>query len=238
MTRALVAALCIAAVATSAHAEPPGVDPYEAGKRLFVARRYAEALDQFRRALAVAPRPEVLYSMAQAQRMLGDCPGAIETYRAFLAGQPGEPLAEYARANIERCQAERHGVRRAAPAARAAPTPPPSRPAWYRDGAGDALVGAGLVAGVVGAVIWSSGRSAAIAVADAPNYQTFLQRRSAASSAVTEQAIGVAAMVAGSAAIVAGVVHYVRHTGSPRREPALGIALTAGGALLAGRATF
>jgi hypothetical protein len=273
MTRAVVALVCCTAlVAAPARAEPPGVDAYEAGKRLFLARRYAEALDEFRRALAVAPRPEVLYSMAQAQRMLGDCPGAIETYRAFLAGRPGEPLAEYARANIERCEAVLHGAERGGPERggaerggserggserggserggsergglerggpeRGGPERGgPGRP-WYRDGLGDVLVGAGVVAGVAGAVIWRSGRTTARAVAGAPDYQTFLQRRSAAGSALAEQAIGIAAMIAGGAAVVAGVVHYVRDTDPARGELALGIAPTPGGAMLSGRGTF
>lgn len=226
MTRGWVALVCIALAAGTARAEPPRGDHYEAGKRLFLAKRYAEALDEFRRALALAPRPEVLYSIAQAQRLLGDCPSAIETYRAFLAGRPGEPLADYARANIERCEAEPRN-----------PSVAPDLP-WYRDGVGDALVGGGLVAGVVGTVVWHSGRSTASAVASASDYRTFLQRQSTASSALTEQRIGVAAMLVGGAAVVAGVIHYIHHTSAARREPALGIAVTAGGAILAGSGTF
>jgi tetratricopeptide (TPR) repeat protein len=248
--RALVAAVCMALVSGAARADPPRVDHYEMGKRLFLARRYAEALEEFRRALAIAPRPEVLYSMAQAQRMLGDCPGAVETYRAFLAGRPGEPLAEYARANIERCEAERHGPE--AGGAERGPEgsgPEPGGPergpersgpgrAWYRDGVGDVLVGTGVVAGVVGAVIWRSGRSSASAVASAPDYQTFLQRRSAAGSALAKQEIGIAAMLVGGAAVVAGVIHYVRAAGPAPHEIALGVAPTAGGAVLSGLGTF
>jgi tetratricopeptide (TPR) repeat protein len=230
VTRAVVAVACIALAAAAARAEPPTVDHYETGKRLFTAKRYAEALDEFRRALALAPRPEVLYAIAQAQRMVGDCPGAVQTYRAFLAGQPGEPLDEYARANIQRCEADRRSSR--------GDGDPGPDPAWYRDGVGDALAGGGLVAGVIGAVIWRSGRSTADAVANAPDYQTFVQRQSAAASALTEQRVGIAAMVVGGAALVAGVVHYVRHAHPAPREPALSVAPTAGGAMLAGHGTF
>lgn len=226
MTRGWVALMGIALAAATARAEPPRVDHYEAGKRLFLAKRYGEALDEFRRALALAPRPEVLYSIAQAQRLLGDCPSAIETYRAFLAGRPGEPLADYARANIERCEAEPHNP------------PVVPDPAWYRDGVGDVLVAGGLVAGVVGVVVWHSGRSTASAVGSAPDYQAFLERQSAARSSLNEQRLGVAAMLAGGTAVVAGVIHYIRHSSAARREPALGITLTAGGAMLAGGGTF
>jgi hypothetical protein len=276
MKYALVAVACTAVLAGAARAEPPRVDHYEMGKRLFVAKRYAEALEEFRRALAVAPRPEVLYSMAQAQRMLGDCPGAVETYRAFLAGQPGEPLAEYARANIDRCEAARQGPQRSGPVAGSpvagspvggsvagsavagsavagsavagsaaagspvggSPVDTAPRRAWYRDGVGDVLVGTGVVAGVVGAVIWRSGRSTASAVADAPDYQDFVQRRSAAGSALAEQEIGIAVMLAGGAAVVGGVLHYLHDAGPASHELALGVAPTAGGAVLSGLGTF
>src|SRR3954462_10260583 len=99
MTRLVAAALvAIALIVTSVtgHAAPR-VDHYEAGKRLFARQHYAEALEQFRRELSIAPRPEVLYSIAQTQRLLGDCASAITTSRAFLAGQQDEPFADYAR---------------------------------------------------------------------------------------------------------------------------------------------
>jgi tetratricopeptide (TPR) repeat protein len=212
-----------ASMARAAPDRPRAVDHYQVGKRLFEQKRYAEALEEFRQALSLTPRPEVLYSMAQTQRLLGDCASAIGTYRAFLAARPGEPLAEYARANIERCEHEAGSAR---------------DPAWYRDVVGDLLVGGGLVAGVTGAVVWRSGRADAMDLARAPDYQTFLARQSAASSALTEQRVGIAAMIVGGVAVVGGVVHYVHQARSSRRESSLGIALTAGGAIITGRGTF
>jgi tetratricopeptide (TPR) repeat protein len=235
MIRPVTASLIAAALVTSAitaQAAPrsaPAVDPvdhYDAGKRLFARKQYAEALDEFRRAMSLAPRPEVLYSLAQTQRLLGDCASAIETYRAFLAGQPEEPFAEYARLNIDRC--ERHGN----------PPPEPVEAApWYRDVAGDALVGGGMVAGVIGTLVWRSGRAAANRLSDAPDYQSFVERRAAASSATTKQWIGGAAMIAGGAALIGGVIHYVRH-GQPSHRASFGVAVGAGGALVIGQAAF
>ena len=236
MTRSLAAALLAASLLAASlpvHAAPRSpaataqIDHYEVGKRLFARKHYAEALEAFRRALSVAPRPEVLYSMAQTQRLLGDCASAIETYRAFLAGQPEEPFAQYARLNIERC--EQRGN---------APPEPIEAVAWYRDVAGDALLGGGVVAGVIGALVWRSGRTAANRLADAPDYQSFLDRRSAASSAVTKQWIGGAAMITGGAAMIGGLVHYVYHGRASRRAVSLGIADVSGGAMITGRAAF
>ena len=236
MTRA-VFALAIAAwgAASVAHAapNPPAVDHYQVGKRLFEQKRYAQALDEFRQALSLAPRPEVLYSMAQTQRLLGDCASAIDTYRAFLASRPGEPLAEYARANIERCEREVSAARGSSPALR-----PDPNAAWYRDIVGDLLVGGGVAVGAAGAVVWRSGHAAAVKLGAAPDYQTFLARRAAASSALVEQRVGITAMIAGGAAVIAGVAHYVHHARASRRESSLGVALGPYGALLVGRGTF
>jgi len=177
--------------------------------------------------MSIAPRPEVLYSMAQAQRLIGDCTSAVSSYRAFLAGQPEEPFAEYARLNIERCE-QRGGA-----AANHA-----DREAWYRSTAGDALVVGGLAAGVIGTVVWRSGRNAADRLADAPDYASFLERRSAASSAVTKQWIGGAAMITGGAAVIGGLFAYVHHARSSRHDASLGVAVGAGGAMVTGHATF
>jgi tetratricopeptide (TPR) repeat protein len=219
--------------ASTAHAAPSrsvAVDPvdhYEAGKRLFEHKQYARALEEFRRALEIAPRREVLYSMAQAQRMLGNCVDAVVTYRAFLAGSPDEPFAGYARLNIERCER----VSRAEPG--------PGEPvAWYRDVAGDVLVGAGASAGLVGALVWRSGRSAAQRLSDAPDYQSFVERRAAASSATTEQRLGIAAMIVGGVAIVGGIVHYAVRDRSARRGAQLDVSVTASSAMITGRVAF
>jgi tetratricopeptide (TPR) repeat protein len=233
MIRRLAATLLAASLlvpSLAAHAAPRSsapVDHYEAGKRLFASKQYAAALEEFRRALSIEPRPEVLYSIAQTERLLGDCASAIETYRAFLAGQPGAPFAQYARLNIERCA--EHG--------NAPPEPVESAP-WYRDIAGDALVGGGVTAGVIGTLVWRSGRTAANRLSDAPNYQSFLDRRSAASSAVTKQWLGGGAMIAGGAAVIGGIVHYVYHDRSARRSASLGVAVSADGAVLTGQAAF
>ena len=222
---ALLAIMSWTLVARAGPKQAPTLDHYQVGKRLFEQKRYAQALEEFRQALALAPRPEALYSMAQTQRLLGDCASAVDTYRAFLAGRPDARLAEYARANIERCE---RGTGRGGD----------DRPAWYRDIAGDALVGTGLATAVAGVVVWRAGRAAAVDVTDAPDYQTFLQRRSAASSALTEQRLGIAAMIVGGVAVVGGVWHYVHHARSARRESSLGVVPLTGGVMIAGGGTF
>jgi tetratricopeptide (TPR) repeat protein len=223
-TVALVVALAGAApVAHAAPGPPAAVDHYQVGKRLFEQKRYDQALSEFHQALALTPRPEVLYSMAQTQRLLGDCERAVDTYLAFLAARPGEPLAGYAHANIDRCEREVAVARDAA---------------WYRDVVGDALVGGGLIVGVTGAVAWRSGRGTAPGLAELSDSRILDTRPTIAAPGTTEQQLGVAAMIVGGVAIAGGIVHYVHRARSVRRDAALGVALTSGGALIAGSGTF
>jgi len=230
LAAAVIAAAWIAPTVRAARGDPAVVDHYELGKREFEQKRYAQALEEFRSALAITPRPEVLYAMAQTQRMLGDCRSAIATYRAFLAGRPAARLAEYARANIERCEHDGELAQR---------TDTATQPAWYRDVAGDALVGLGLASGITGALVWSSGRSAATRLAEAPDYQTFVDRQQAAASALTKQRLGVASMIIGGAAILGGLAHYA-HDGRRTRtsDAVLTIAPIEGGAMIAGHGRF
>jgi len=225
----LVLAVAGASPAQAAPSRSLAVDHYEAGKRLFDQKQYASALEEFRLALAISPRPEVLYSMAQVQRLLGDCVNAVETYRAFLAGNPGEPYAEYARINIVRCE---RGV------APASDRGPGERSAWYHDVTGGLLVGAGAVTGLVGTLVWHAGRTAAQRPAMAMDYQDFVASRDGASSALTKQRLGVAAMVVGGAAIVGGILHYVYRPGAARQDASLTVSATPSSALLMGHVTF
>lgn len=248
MTRSGWLAIACALLACGTAGAQPVVDHYQRGRQLFADKQYAAAIEEFRRALSIAPRPDILYSLAQAQRMIGDCASAIDSYRAFLAGQPTDRLAEYARANIERCERTLRESQPPRPPsavppspAPAPPPPPPAtgeRPPWYHDTVGDVLIVGGALAGVAGTALWHAGRDTATRVGQSPDYQTFLARSAAASSALTEQRLGVAAMVTGGAAIVAGVIHCVRHTHSARGEPAIGVAWSTGGPLLVGRGSF
>src|SRR5689334_3614531 len=106
-TIALVLAV-IAAAATGARANPDAdlKKHEEAGKAAFADERYADAIAEFRAANDIKADPKYVYSIAQAQRLAGDCAGAIESYQQFLATKPDAKLAEYSKANIDRCKEE------------------------------------------------------------------------------------------------------------------------------------
>jgi len=78
----------------------------ERGRALHDAGDYPNAIAAFTQAYVMAPSPALLFNLAQAYRLQGDCDDAALMYRRFLATNP-EPdqrtLAETHLASVERC---------------------------------------------------------------------------------------------------------------------------------------
>jgi hypothetical protein len=142
--RAIIALVGFAAlvVANPARAEDremgmPQVDPgpvspearrlFEQGKRHLQSREYDAALRNFQESYALYPVPGLLYIMAQAHRLKGDCAMALSFYRRYLPVAPSDKnLREKTEARIadmERCTAEQK-AKPAAPPGLPAPAPP------------------------------------------------------------------------------------------------------------------
>jgi len=135
---------------------------------LYAAHDFRAAARELEAAYALEPRREILFAQAQATRLAGDCAAALPLYQRFLASTPPQQQIEATRIAMTRCQepavsapAPRPPLA-AAPAVIARTMAPPvavavrSRPPFYRDWKGDLLVGAGLVAGGVGAALMAS----------------------------------------------------------------------------------
>jgi len=78
----------------------------ERGRALHDAGDYANAIVAFTQAYAMAPSPALLFNLAQAYRLQGDCDDAALMYRRFLATGPSPDrtaLAEAQLVNVERC---------------------------------------------------------------------------------------------------------------------------------------
>jgi tetratricopeptide (TPR) repeat protein len=69
-----------------AHAEARG--HFERGLELYKLERYQQALDEFERGYALAPRPRFLISIGQCHRRLGALASARVAFRRFLAAVP------------------------------------------------------------------------------------------------------------------------------------------------------
>lgn len=72
----------------------------------FDAGQHRAALEKFESAYRLFPVPGLLYDMAQAARLLGDCQVAVARYGEFIASAPGakfRKLAEQRLAELEPC---------------------------------------------------------------------------------------------------------------------------------------
>lgn len=200
--------------------------------QLYKDGKYAEALVALEEAYALDPQPKLLYAIAQVHVKLGRCPDAIVFYERFLATQPDAGPASTARQAIDVCKT-------APPPAQITPepTPPPPEPPLppppevtplYKDPIGVALVGAGVVAGVVGIVMYSGARADLDDAEQAPTYQASETLVDSGRSKRTYAAI------AGGGALVligAGVAHMVmRDRGTTER--AVAVTPSSGGAIV------
>ena len=86
----LVIAASLVLVAGRAAAEPSASDKekakllHEAGLAEYQAGRYGAAVDAFRHAYKLVPAPGILFNLAQAYRLKGDCKSARRSYKKFL----------------------------------------------------------------------------------------------------------------------------------------------------------
>jgi tetratricopeptide (TPR) repeat protein len=132
----LAAALLVALAPIAAYADrtAPTAVPAKArtlaerGRAYHDAGDYAGAITAFTQAYVIAPSPALLFNLAQAYRLQGDCEDAALMYRRYLSTNPspeGRGLAEMHLAKVERCVHMRSlNIPVEAPPGRPA-TPPP-----------------------------------------------------------------------------------------------------------------
>jgi tetratricopeptide (TPR) repeat protein len=183
---------------------------------------WQHALDEYKQAYTLDPRPDTLWAIAQTQRLSGDCRGAIMTYKAYMRGASAAG-ANAAQEQINKCTTDLEAQQRAIDAALskptpepkplpppqpqptptpvAAPTPPPPAPApqkprhWALDPLGDTLFVVGLGGLVTGGVYLTLGNLGMSSAADKPTSGEYLD---ATSTARTEQKIGAVATIGGA----------------------------------------
>jgi hypothetical protein len=217
---------------TVARAQPEPPPHYERGRRYFDLKMYKLAIAEFEAAYALDPRPELLYALAQAHRLDGDCQHALPRYRAFLQTELSPKKAAAVQQNIERCEAlvrgptaperaspvEPPAVEPRAPAPLAPPAPAverravavaagtaPRRP-WYADWLGDTLAAGGLGVAAVGLGVWGAARADALRLSGALTYGDFRSAAPSAQRSFAAQEAGVVVAAVGGALVVGGVV--------------------------------
>jgi hypothetical protein len=236
------------AVSRPAHADGPRFEPpspvdaahqlYARGKQLYAEKKFKAAGDEFAAAYAIDPDSKfLLFNIALARRMAGECREAVTAYRTFVATNPPADQATNAQIGIDRCEAL---LRESQPPPAPDPTekppvvttsvvpPPPERKPepvtvqprpWYSDGVGDVLVASGSAALIASVVLQLSARSAARTTFHPASLADFEANRD---SAATSEVISWIAAGAGVALIVGGVIHIRQY----QRD---GVAVTLGG---------
>src|SRR5690349_14134644 len=95
-------ALTPSAHAQSAQAMKPEAEVrFERGLEYYKLKEYEAAIQEFEAAYAIDARPEILFSMAQAERLSGDCESAVLLYHRFLDTNPPATHADAARTSLD-----------------------------------------------------------------------------------------------------------------------------------------
>jgi tetratricopeptide (TPR) repeat protein len=211
----------------------------EKGLALYESRDYANAASELQAAYELKKDRDVLYALAQAKRLAGDCPAALAHYREFLESNPPTKQADLARKNMARCEESKPSAPAIAPAPVATPSPAPSpsadthasvrspepiepthapRPVWYRDVPGDLLLGGGAVSGLVSGYFFFASGSELQSARSASRYddaQTHSDR------AHRDRQIAAVGSAAAGVFVVAAILRYVLHDGrGPEQAPA------------------
>jgi len=125
------ALLALIAFAGSAHADelrPEQIPPKaralaDRGRAYHDAGDYPHAISAFEEAYALAPSASLLFDLAQAYRLSGDCDDAVWMYRRYLSSNPSGDGRTLAESHLARCA--RPAVATATPNALAVAEPAP-----------------------------------------------------------------------------------------------------------------
>ena len=211
-THAALFSLALVALAPSARAQ--SADEHLARAMTFYnLQDWPHALAEYKEAYAISANADVLWSIAQVERLSGDCRGAIFTYKAYARGASARG-ANAAQELIAKCEATLVAEEKAAQAATASrasappvvvaprtPSPltqakPKSPTPWIFDPLGNALGVVALGALATGTTLLTLGNVAMGEAARAGSYQAYDLEVAAAR---TQQQIGVAFAIGGAA---------------------------------------
>ena len=92
-----IAALIVMTVAleSAAFAQPIAEDLYAEGQASYDQADYKAAVGTWQAAYDLSKESDLLFNLAQAKRLLGDCAGAIAAYRRFVADDPDSTSAQH-----------------------------------------------------------------------------------------------------------------------------------------------
>jgi hypothetical protein len=178
---------------------------FEQGVQLYKAQKYDEAAATLAHSYELERKPDVLFALAQAERMSGRCPDAVAHYKALLAETNDLATAKAVQNNLGLCEAQRSPEL-------GTPPEPPSKPETAAAPHGVSRLPAllvatgGLALGIGGGLLVSArGNRDAAGRAFTLEDNARLNDR-----ADTQQTIGVVAAGAGVALAAVGAILWVR----------------------------
>jgi tetratricopeptide (TPR) repeat protein len=245
----------------TAHADPlskPALaearDHLALGNKLYNVRSFDEAVAEYKAGALIEPAPVFDYNLGQCYRLTGKYQEAIWHYERFLArGKPAGKLLDSVndfmvqmRSELDKkamTQKPTEPAPTAAPVASQPAPPPQARPlpvppavrrteAWYRDGLGWGLAGAGVVGIAVGGGLLSNASSVR-ADANATKIQEDYHRLSDKASSRT--VLGAAVGVVGAGLLVTGIVKLAIHTDEPAQVAGWSLGASGNGLMVFGQ---
>ena len=237
----LAPAALVFALSAAAQAQTPADEHTARATRAYNLQDWPSALAEFKAAYAIDPKPELLWSIAQVQRLGGDCRSAILTYQAYIRGASASG-ANAAQTLVAKCQATLAEQKQAALAAEAppprvvvvrvpAPAAKPAKRPWYADPLGDVLGAVALGALATGAVFLTAGN---VAMAAAPDVSSYRAYDRAVADARAQQEVGVGVAIGGAALVGLAIWRFVflaSHRAKKEATPSVGLAPLPGGAM-------
>ena len=224
----LLPALTVLVIMTAIANGQPAVTTPEAtaheasGNKHYELAEYPAAIIDFKEAFRITDQPELLFNIAQAYRLAGDCRQALTFYKTFLRRSPQAPNADKVAVRIremEECTAKLPPpVSESKPVV--VPAPPRRHIRTWKTWAGISAIGAGAVGSGIGIAFAARGATKADELRDACSTSCSgeVARELDATGTRANRNAVVAFSVAG-ALVVGGVVFVVLDRGSSERAP-------------------
>ena len=100
---ATLVALAVPSLARAVPTDPEAKAHLDRGNAAYGKGDYKLAVEEYRKGYAKQDDPAFLYTWAQAERKRNDCAAAVKLYQRYLATNPPELSADYARDGILKC---------------------------------------------------------------------------------------------------------------------------------------
>lgn len=234
-----------AAAETSTEAKSQGAEAARRAQAAYDVQDWPTAIREYRAAYQAEQRPELLWGLAQALRMSGDCRSAILSYKAYRRADVSANQGTAAELMITRCEAEL--MKRDAEAAKAAtpeqpaaaaqpapapatsqeapkPAAPPPAPEgpkkFYEDALGDILLVAGVAAAGVGGYFLMKGNSQ---VSDGNGASTYGSHTDGVDDGKKKQTLGVITLAAGGALLAGATLRFLTFDPGPHEKVSIGL---------------